>query len=774
MTTLLSNLETQPLPTRSRRISSPPLALEPAEWLTGLETILLTPGRYTIGSDTDSTIVLNSGGVRLRHCLIVVGPKRTVLKAWDTFTWLNEAPVDESVLKPGDRLAIGPVEFVVRRATADDLMDSELGPAVDMGVQPESRVDSSATDSATAEQKIVVARRVEPDDSAPDELLQEAVDANHLQLELKTELQGLRDEIVKQKQRLQETISAAGHAAKETEDTTAAIAAKVEMVDAQLRREREDLARLANGTAIEAALLRQAAERAAESSRALGDRERELALREEKLNTNDASRLQVESEEQERLQRVAVAEQEILKKTEALEQLSNELQQSEETVEEELQALRERVDCWSTEQDEARGVVESRLSSVAKIEADLTVCQSQLDERIETVQALETRLENERLELERREAELAAEVNRVAEQRSDTSDKAAEEQGRLESQLQEQSEKVDEIARKTEQLNARELMLERREQELGEQRSELESKRIELESQEQDVQQRAESLPQRLDEIGTRESRLEEAELSLKGELEQVALERDELQQRSGELNERAQQLERDQDDATQQRECIDEERRQLDEERLQFESSLESTPVASNTEEPEVSTENSVSEDLFAVEGGGNTVGEDAIADSNEQDVEKLTGLDEVSTDDPWVPSEDAISEAGSTNEESASEAPNDDWTPVEMNVVETEESDAPKSVTDTDTADTDTDDISDLRSNLADMFDMNDATTNSSSENSPSTDDVSDDMPDAELAQEETSDDASEPSVWETMFPEDGQKVHRSEAVEGRGDRR
>ena len=61
-----------------------------------------------------------------------------------------------------------------------------------------------------------------------------------------------------------------------------------------------------------------------------------------------------------------------------------------------------------------------------------------------------------------------------------------------------------------------------------------------------------------------------------------------------------------------------------------------------------------------------------------------------------------------------------------------------------------------------------MNDVTTDNSSENSPSTDDVSDDMPDAGLAQEKTSDDGSEPSVWETMFPEDGRKVHRSEAVE------
>ena len=124
MTTLLSHPGTPPLSNRPRRISSTPLVLEPAEWLTGLDTILLTPGRYTIGSDSDSTIVLNSGGVRPRHCLIVVGPKRTVLKAWDTFTWLNEAPVDESVLKPGDRLAIGPVEFIVRRATADDLIGS--------------------------------------------------------------------------------------------------------------------------------------------------------------------------------------------------------------------------------------------------------------------------------------------------------------------------------------------------------------------------------------------------------------------------------------------------------------------------------------------------------------------------------------------------------------------------------------------------------------------------------------------------------------------------
>jgi pSer/pThr/pTyr-binding forkhead associated (FHA) protein len=148
MTTLLSSPLTPAESTSTRWNSATLLALKPAEWLTGLDTVLLTPGRHTIGSDADCTVVLNSAGVRPQHCLIVVGPKRTALKAWDAFTWLNEAPVNESELKPGDRIAIGPVEFIVRRSTADELIDLKLESPADHSttrtVLQEPRQDQSA------------------------------------------------------------------------------------------------------------------------------------------------------------------------------------------------------------------------------------------------------------------------------------------------------------------------------------------------------------------------------------------------------------------------------------------------------------------------------------------------------------------------------------------------------------------------------------------------------------------------------------------------------
>lgn len=75
----------------------------------------LPPGRYTIGSASSSDVVLDTEGVAAQHCTILVGPRQTILKAWSPLTWINDGAVREGVLRTGDRLIIGPVEFTVER-----------------------------------------------------------------------------------------------------------------------------------------------------------------------------------------------------------------------------------------------------------------------------------------------------------------------------------------------------------------------------------------------------------------------------------------------------------------------------------------------------------------------------------------------------------------------------------------------------------------------------------------------------------------------------------
>ncbi len=98
------------------------LALEPVRRQYRMPAILLVPGQVTLGSAGDCTISLKAEGVMPRHCLIESNAKRTVLFAENARTWHNDGPVRETDLRPGDRLAIGPVEFRVRLATADELL----------------------------------------------------------------------------------------------------------------------------------------------------------------------------------------------------------------------------------------------------------------------------------------------------------------------------------------------------------------------------------------------------------------------------------------------------------------------------------------------------------------------------------------------------------------------------------------------------------------------------------------------------------------------------
>ena len=45
--------------------------------------ILLTPGKWTIGSAEQSRIHLTTEGVQSQHCVILVNNTSTLLKSWD-------------------------------------------------------------------------------------------------------------------------------------------------------------------------------------------------------------------------------------------------------------------------------------------------------------------------------------------------------------------------------------------------------------------------------------------------------------------------------------------------------------------------------------------------------------------------------------------------------------------------------------------------------------------------------------------------------------------
>ncbi len=96
-----------------------PLVLDPPRHC-GLSSIALVPGRHMIGTAAGCGIRLQVDGILDRHALILVGENRTIVKSMDSRTWVNDSPVSEMALRPGDRLSIGPLTFRVRLATRDE------------------------------------------------------------------------------------------------------------------------------------------------------------------------------------------------------------------------------------------------------------------------------------------------------------------------------------------------------------------------------------------------------------------------------------------------------------------------------------------------------------------------------------------------------------------------------------------------------------------------------------------------------------------------------
>ena len=81
------------------------------------------PGKHLIGSHAACSIQVIANGVQQRHAMILVGDQKTLLKALDPRTWVNDSVVTESSLRAGDKISVGPITFLVRVATALESRD---------------------------------------------------------------------------------------------------------------------------------------------------------------------------------------------------------------------------------------------------------------------------------------------------------------------------------------------------------------------------------------------------------------------------------------------------------------------------------------------------------------------------------------------------------------------------------------------------------------------------------------------------------------------------
>src|SRR5579863_4189163 len=100
------------------------LVLDHARPSPGAAPLVLDQPQYLIGSDAECPIRLPANGINSRHALLVCNGPHVVIKALDRRTWLNGYPVTESRLREGDLVAIGPVEFRLRRADPQELAET--------------------------------------------------------------------------------------------------------------------------------------------------------------------------------------------------------------------------------------------------------------------------------------------------------------------------------------------------------------------------------------------------------------------------------------------------------------------------------------------------------------------------------------------------------------------------------------------------------------------------------------------------------------------------
>ena len=184
------------------------LVLESVQKQMQLGSFLLDSGKFTIGSSPDCLLTLNAPGVRPHHCLILTNGKRTVLKAWDSRTWLNEGPVQEARLRSGDRLLVGPIEFSVRNASPSELSKACERPDTDGHKTIFDKLDglsdaihkSVEADVLPASTGLLSRRQSRLESRKPELVRKQSESDQHLQA-LKIETESARQELAEAKRR---------------------------------------------------------------------------------------------------------------------------------------------------------------------------------------------------------------------------------------------------------------------------------------------------------------------------------------------------------------------------------------------------------------------------------------------------------------------------------------------------------------------------------------------------------------------------------------------
>ena len=96
--------------------------------------VRLLGARCTVGSAPDCSLRLVAPEIHPVHCLLIRGHRGTIVRSWSPDTHLNGRPFQDSWLREGDRLSIGPVEFEL--LAAGSIEDGLPVPGMRLRTQP--------------------------------------------------------------------------------------------------------------------------------------------------------------------------------------------------------------------------------------------------------------------------------------------------------------------------------------------------------------------------------------------------------------------------------------------------------------------------------------------------------------------------------------------------------------------------------------------------------------------------------------------------------------
>ncbi|MBX3436198.1 MAG: hypothetical protein KF861_01825 [Planctomycetaceae bacterium] len=536
-----------------RRVTAIPverLWLVPVLPSSELGPAVLKEGETRIGSDTTCDVCLPIDGVDAHHCTVRLDRGRAVLTAHSRMTWLNDGPVRQAVIRPGQRLAIGPVEFRIEQHT-DPVSDARVFEPLeyvdqlrrivgeeleaiqvtrpDRGLQPPNRMDMPVESRSTAAAPAVSS--VGEQRSAL--VVEEALETRRTEQDLQRR-RALIEEV--QNSLLEQTIT-----------TLQAHKEQAEVHNAH----RIELVRLRNELASEQAAVQaeriELASRDAEVSRRLSQlKEHEQAVctrqaeLEQSLSLIDEERkgqfhretlLQRRIDEVNRAE-VVLAEREVALRA-GQQQLDLLQSRSAPPAPNAVVETAETADTWKQQQ-----IVDA--ATIAELREELARKTTHIDQLQRGMQAAEHRLEEREADLHSREAALERRATELSQQRATTQERAIE-------------------------MDARENSVMRQVQACKHERQSIVTWRDQLEQEGRATTALRDQLEQERQSIAVRHDQLAQDRVHLQGELEalssrqmelqkqeeQVRRDRDELEQRARDVSTREASFDRREQDLT-------------------------------------------------------------------------------------------------------------------------------------------------------------------------------------------------------------------------------